>query len=250
MGVFQLRQACLCRACRIKLISAAGVRNRTAKPSPAGRRNILTNFAYNSLVGAAKTAMGGTHASLPQGPQRHAMDGIRGAALCVLASGRGAVCSRGRQDLRGYRAGRLRGFAGRSQDAQVGHRSAGRQADLGHARGGAARLEGCPRALHADGGLPLRQQDRRRVGRQGQRLAARRRPDRLCRQELRHLVRQQSLVHRQCDRQSPPRRRRAAGSMRAASPRSCCRSCRRPRRSKPTWRPDITRSSFCCGART
>ena len=49
-------------------------------------------------------------------------------------------------------------------------------ANLKAARAGVARGA---RALHADRGLPLRQQDRRRLGGQGQRLAARRGPDRL-----------------------------------------------------------------------
>ena len=53
------------------------------------------------------------------------------------------------------------------------------------------RLDRRPRALPADRGLPLRQPDRRRLGGPGERLAARRGPDRLCRRRLWHRERRQ-----------------------------------------------------------
>ena len=121
----------------------------------------------------------------------------------------------------------------------------------GHAERRARRLEGGAHPLPADRGLPLRQRDRRRLGRPREFLAARRRPDRLCRRQLRHRIGRERALHRQCHRQPVDRDQRREGRRRRRSRRSSCPArCRKPAASRPMSRPAITPSSSCSGART
>ena len=155
------------------------------------------------------------------------------------------------EGLRGYRASRLHGFPGHGQHAQAGGRCLPRQADRGQSPRRARRLDRRPHSLHADRGLPLRQRHRRRLGGQGEFLAARRGPDRLCRVVLRHRVRRERALCRQRHRQHLAHHRRQDARYVARSPRSCSpTSCRRPAASRPMSPPAITPSSSCCGART
>ena len=130
-------------------------------------------------------------------PCHRRVDGRR-----VRVAGKGGHgCKGGSHDLRRHRARRVRGFAEHRQGARRGGRRADRQAvgsDAGRCPRG---LEGGAHPLSADGGLPLRQRHRRRLGGPGERLAARRGADRLCRRRLRHRVRREHALRRQRHRQ-------------------------------------------------
>ena len=96
-----------------------------------------------------------------------------------------------------------------AKDLQAGGRRAARRAQRGDAASGQGGLAGRARALSADRGLPLRQRDRRRLGGQGQCLAARRRSDRLRGGVLRQRIRREPLLRRQ--RHRPSRSSTASG---------------------------------------
>jgi len=106
-----------------------------------------------------------------------------------------------RPDLRRHRAGHVRRCVDRGAGSPGCDCSPCRIAERGDPLGRPQGLAGGARPLPADRGLSLRQPDRRRLGGPGERLAARRGPDRLCRRQLRRRVRREPPVHRQRDRQ-------------------------------------------------
>ena len=101
----------------------------------------------------------------------------------TTAGGRRRAEREGRaQDLRRHCRGRLCRLSRHGEEPPARRQPASRQPDRSkHARR-PRRLGRGAHPLHADRGLPLRQQDRRRLGGQGEFLAARRGPDRLRRQ--------------------------------------------------------------------
>ena len=140
-------------------------------------------------VSAAALALGALAA-----PSTHAAD----------PTGRG-----GAGQLRRHRRSRLRGCLAHGQ-GPAGRPSTpcSPQPSEATQRGGQGGLAGRARALSADRGLPLRQRDRRRLGRQGQRLAARRRSDRLRGGVLRQRIRREPLLRRERRRPSQAHRER------------------------------------------
>ena len=110
-----------------------------------------------------------------------------------------------------HRSRQIRGLARHGKAARPGGRCADRQAVGRHAERRAGGLEGGAAALPADRGLPLRQRDRRRLGRPRECVAARRRPDRLCRRELRNGVRREFALYGERHRQPVDRDQRRQG---------------------------------------
>ena len=109
------------------------------------------------------------------------------------------------------------------------------------------RRRACPTA---DGGLSLRQRHRRRLGGQGELLAARRGADRLCRhRHLRRGERREPALHRQRHRQSEAQDRPRRHRCDARSRRRCWKGCRRRRAWRRTSPPATTPSSSCSGGR-
>ena len=128
---------------------------------------------------AMKVSTGGAFATTDQDDDYDAFAcGGRGFqwVTCLRCA---AYCHIRNRYLREYRSGCVHGRPGGCGEAQACNQYVPGKAQRRKSQDRTRHVARGTRALHADGGLSLRQQGRRRLGKESQRLATGRRPDRL-----------------------------------------------------------------------